>query len=280
MSVRLLRLARIDELRKLYRDRRAAATRKIGRARRQGVELANTPFDPRMGVGAEQRMNSRKLQTELRKLNGFVDRRTQFVKLRDDIVPREQWMRYKKPEQIEARIARKERERMRSLRLVDGTTLGERDTMLANVMGGDQSVHKPFTERNRRPQGVQSLKALNKLIAQQNERVNPNYKSKRIKSSRVAAEKMFKGMGNDEAAKRVKQLDDERFYIAWVYGGLADETATNYVSLQSDGFDPDEGFLDTQNERISELIDWAEQIDLNTYGHAAPVKKTQSKRKR
>lgn len=69
----------LNELRAEVIKRQKAATAKIARLRRQGVQVAGSEFDVRRDPNRVSRYNSRQLQSYLNDLNQFNNRRNQFV---------------------------------------------------------------------------------------------------------------------------------------------------------------------------------------------------------
>lgn len=272
-------MARIDELRDEYRRRRAAVTRKINRtAKINRVELSGTDYDPRRAVGSERQMTSRQLRSEIAKMNRFTKRTTQYYRGKDGaIIPRNIWLQYKGVENMVRNASKAELARLANLKTPSGDTVAEREAQTVHTMGGSAS-NRPLTPRNRTPAGVTSIHAISKLIRQENSRLSPAYKAKHIKSGRTSAIKMAEAVGDHATAKRIRKMDDERFYLAWNYGDLAEAQALTYHSVQSDGFEPDAGFLDDRQEQVNSILDWADAIDLEQYGDTAKARRKVTRR--
>lgn len=273
-------MSELDELRAEIRRKRQAATNKVGRLRRVNyANIEGTSFDPRKTAGAERRMNTIQARAYLRKLNAFNDRRTQYFGGQDGVIfQRHEWNRYKAPERATARAAAKELQRLGKLKRPDGYTVKE-FTERVEGQRFNTASNRPLSPRNRSSKAFKSLSALSQAAEFENSRRSAAYKQRSIESGRTAARKMAAAMGDSARIERINKLSDERFYIAWHFGGLAEEMSLGYVEGQSENLDID--ISDSNAAFMDDILDWAEGPSIAEYAgeDEAPVKRKGTKRK-
>ena len=125
----------IAALRATAAAKRKAATRKIARLRRAGVDLAGTEFDPRVAVDRFKKYNTKQLNASIAKMEAFISRTTQFVgDAKGRPIPRHEFNNYKRniEKQYNAMIDRK-RAKVQNLVLPNGVTVGERNKRLKEI---------------------------------------------------------------------------------------------------------------------------------------------------
>lgn len=218
---------RLVELRARVRARQRAAGNKISKMkRRSGAVLAGTELDPRKSSAAINKLNTRQLEAQLRRLDSFIDRKTQYVGLANGVVPKKKWKQLKDTE-------RKSNEALTPLfKAADAT----------KSPGGDWSVvdkylvlypnrRETYAKRiNNRtgltysalePGDIYSPKALDKLIKRLKQQAKPGFLEARYKKQFANFEKMAAASTIPVDVKKFRDtLTPYQFSMLWDWGGL------------------------------------------------------------
>ncbi len=272
-------MSELEELRAEIRRRRQAATKKAARLRRENfADVSGTRLDPRKSAGAEKRMTRVQAQAYLKRLNDFNSRQTQYFGGQDGlIIPNREWSQYKAAERATARAGAQEAMRLAKLRRPDGYTVGE---FVSQVEGQrfNTASNRPLAARNRTSKGFKSLKGLSQATEFENIRRSPEYRQRSIEAGRTASRKMASAMGDNARLERLEAMSDERFYIAWHFGGLAEEMSLGYVEGKAENLDID--IADSNAAFMDDIIDWAEGPEVAKYAtdNKPPTRRPRKKR--
>lgn len=261
---------RLAELRAQVRARQRAAGNKMSKMkRRSGASLAGTELDPRKSSANINKLNTRQLEAQLRRLDAFIDRKTQYVGLAHGVVPKEKWKKLKEAE-------RKSNEALTPLfKAADAT----------KSPGGDWSVvdkymvlypnrRETYAKRiNNRtgltysalePGDIYSPKALDKLIRRLKQQAKPGFLEARYKKQFANFEKMAAvSTIHVDVEKFRDTLTPYQFSMLWDWGGLPNSMSV-FVDSSSNKkwYNNDE---ESFEEREQKTNDWFMNTEAGQY---------------
>lgn len=265
--------------------REQAVKRKMQRLARKGVKAEGTEVDPRRtDVG---NMTARQMGQYVKRLDQFVDRKTQFVPgVSGTPLPAAKWREFKRRENIANQVSIAYRKKIENVHVPSkGMTMGEYREMKRGNLPSRliPSVNDAFDVRGRISYGVPNEKALDKLIQQEKARAQPSNFKNWQKSNREAARKMLTHLNEKDLAKRLDKLTDAQFHLMWESG--ASEVALAYVISQSafeSGEDEPAWWQQRSGDELGEvreLAEWASSVDLGDDGKVDTRKRPSKPRK-
>lgn len=252
----------IDRLRAEAKRRRAAATAKVARNRRQGVNLAGSEFDPRMSHDAVNSMNSRQLRSYIKKLNAFTDRSNQFTPgYKGAPLSREAFKGFDQ-RQAQARQRQLEYESSISGFKAMGSdeNVGQaKARMLSSAKGGKRG---PFEVNDFNANEITSQSALNKLDRQLAKVFSPKYVREQLRIGRSNVTEAFKQMGELGLIEKLHELSDFQFDVLWNWTRFAETVFAKYESEKArlEGNNKEraqERAVNEQFELARDFLDWA-----------------------
>lgn len=258
-------MSELEELRATARARRNAATRKVARNRRAGVDIAGTEFDPRVSNDRIARLNTKQLNALIGRLDSFMSRKSQFVNLAQGIAPRSEFNEYKKWE----RKYNKKAVELQKMAEGKETPFGEQNIQENDLIHHSykflQNTPDFYRPVDRKSNYFFSRKGLQTLTANMKKRASKVY----IHKTAVKIRKNIKAFDNGKKYNTLK-LTDEQLILVWQYGGMADayyEMYTNKEGTYEEDESPD---IEAQNNetdemrtarrRLDRVIDWARKL--------------------
>lgn len=263
-----------DELKNLraqVRKRRNAVTAKENRIKRNtGVDIRGTAQDPRRPLSVVDRYNRIQLLSYLRELDSFMSRNNGFVQGASGVLPKQEWIAYKKLEQKYNRIGAAHFEDIADIFIdLSGMTVRERERLMepdSKRAQGDIR-HKPFSPLNRDSKNIKSPEALRKLKESLEKKVMPDYLPKQIASARKQLAAMLTGEGLSGLLKQANALSDNQFNVLWNYTGFAGAVSAVYGSGAKRGknFSADSDIysssvVESFSNDVREFFAWAKSI--------------------
>ena len=230
-------MSELQDLRGEVARLRKAATRKVSRVKKtSGAELSGSAFDPRRAPHREAKYTKSQLATYKRELQGFLARSNQFVGLAEgQAVPRGKWERYKSLESQHNARVNEGYQKVANIELPSGEPIASRmarSTPDHRHMRSAQ-VNALYDPIQREPQQVNSLKGLDKLIAQYMDRVgNKNWRQEKVATGRRVFDAMADRIGNEELADKMAELTDEQFDVLWNYTDFPREMSLDYQHMK------------------------------------------------
>jgi hypothetical protein len=259
----------INELRRLVRQRHAAATSKVSRLRRnKGVEIGGTSNDPRRDPSNIGKMRSRELQTYLRQLNTFTSRETTFFQgSQGSVLPGKLWNEYKAQERAYNRRGAERERQIANIKLPgqDMTVAQRSANMRPSILraSGEAST-RPYSPVNRKPQHIADAEALTKLLNDMRRKNSRDYLPDTIKNQRKQAEHMMNTIGVGDQIETLRKLSDDQFDTLFNETGFAGDLGMRYgyMSMLSHGKKnaAHEAVMDTNEHDIEEQITWASNL--------------------
>lgn len=254
----------VKRLREQVRKRRAAATAKIARMRRNnGIDLSGTEIDPRRAIKNPSRYNAKQLNTYLSELNGFMSREVNFT---PDAKGRPlRTSRAREHDRLQRRVEklRKEREAVLGNIKIAGTglTVEQRKATLHPTAAGSV-VNSMFPAENRKASDMNGEAGLEKSIARMQEMLSPDYTAKRIKAGREQLDQIFEVIGMSDLTDMASKLNDFQFDVLFNESGFMRRAALTYDLLQRkmqvDSLDRGrEAVLEKSSDDLRELLEWA-----------------------
>lgn len=253
--------SQLDLLRAEVRRAHRNATNKVSRLRGQGVEVGGTNVDPRRNLKNVNRYTERQLRTYLRELDSFRDRGTSFrAGARGSTISGAKWREYQALERQYNKIAERSQEAVSQIRLTThGMTIGERDAMLRNTSPAAKGQRRPLDPIRRNVRGIESDRALDKLIGDMRKRLSPSYEKTQVNRQRRIARQMTQDTGTARFRKGINRLSNKQFNILWNYTNFANLLSQWYETRQSDEDTPEwvASTRDDAGGTISDLLAWA-----------------------
>lgn len=262
-------MSELDRLRAEAKRRRAAATKKIARMRREkGVDITGTQYDPRRNAKLLDKYNSTQVRAYLRALDAFQSRNVGYVAGAGGVpLPKTAWQRYKSIENKFNKLGRKNAEGIDNVKLPGrGMTVRERkDTIVpTRKSAAGDAANTPFYNKNLSPESVKSVAALERLMRSFQKKLDPKYLPQAIRKARRQANEMMDAAGFGGFKSRLKRLSQHQFDSLWNHSDFATRASQYYeswlkrmggnVERYQDGFEENAAF------DLEELIEWAETL--------------------
>lgn len=254
----------IEELRTVARSRHKAVTAKINRIRKSAeVEVGGSKYDPRRDVAKIGRYNTRQLQDYISQLNGFTDRKTQFVPdAHKKPIPRAGvtgWSEYKREERKYNAKVNAAFDKVKHLfNPRSGMTLEARmnKMMASRKQAGNRSVNSAYDPPSRNSRTANGEKGLLKMIQEMKTRNERGWMAKNLQRDRDSFRKMLVKMNVENGAlwKLLDELTPKQFAVVWQYTTLPDALTLNYENYKLLLNDHDAAFNPDQfNDNIEEV---------------------------
>lgn len=259
---------RQQELLNAIKKREMSVSRKIKRLESNGIRVNESEYDPRRPNAAIGNYSTRDMNSYLKKLDGFMDRKTRFVPgVRGKPIRAQLWREYKNWERKANQTSLRNQDRIKDVYIPKkGMTVGEYRAMKRGNLPSRMvpSVNDPFDVRSRISQGVPNEDKVKDLIKGEKRRATPDNFQRWLKSNRKAARKMLIALNEKDMWNRVRQLNDDQFHIMWEAG--ASEVALSYVVAQTrlEGEDPRwyASRSEDELEEVKGLVEWAGTVDV------------------
>lgn len=176
-------MASLRELRAQAAKRTKAASDKMSRLRKQGVEVRGSEFDVRLPKSRVDKMNRNQLAAYMRRINAFTDRNAKFdAGANGAPLPRHLVKQYQAAERVRNLRLGEHMQQYDSLEIEGtGMTIGQRRELMeqkqANVLRAGGPGFSPYLAHTREVSGFASAEALRTLIKHerrtyQNARIN------------------------------------------------------------------------------------------------------------
>lgn len=246
---------------------RKAVTRKVSRIKvTHGAQVSGSEFDPRRSPALHKRYTASQLRAYGQELSSFLSRGNQFVGGSAGVpIPRKQWQRYKAAEsQYNARMHEN------FARVADIALPGKEPiwSRMARSTPRHRQLHNPavntpYDPPERKPGSVTGMRALDRLIADMEERLSGEYDKRKLDEGRDQFRKMADEIGDEELRYKADNLTNEQWELLWYYTDFANDVSFNYQisQLMYDGKDQawhHKVYDDLSNE-YHKLLDWAKQ---------------------
>lgn len=258
---------RLAPLRAQVRKAHRAATNKVSRVKATtGAELSGTSHDPRGNIGNVKVLTEKQLAAQLRRLESFNSRSTQFVALKDGKpATRSAWNQHVKEQSALNAKKQTEHDSVKDIPAALGDeTIGQRQAkMTADHAGAGNPAVNPFRPLNRLPGNFKDEKSLKKLTRDLQKRQNAKYDDKEHRENRKIFSKIIKDLGNDDLAKAVRKLTPKQFKYMWLYTGFVAALTKKYEMNKLVSKDEQpwyESVIEDAYSDIDVFIDWAKKI--------------------
>lgn len=246
--------------------------------RRSGTNLSGSELDPRRAPASIRAMRTRDVKSHIRRMNAFVQTPTPSFKAADgSVIPRENWVRYKRAENLQRRRANAEMRRVGNLRMPGvkddtgrrqkGPTIQEREKNIAGTrMNSGAAVNRTLVALTRKPINISSAGKLQALTEAMEQRNTAGFKAEKLANAREEMERMLTVTGNPKHITMMNRLNDEQVNVLWNYTNFADTLSRDYENAleMTFGDKPKERFRVTargnDDKNISELLRWASRI--------------------
>lgn len=201
-------------------ERRAG--KKVSRNEAKGVDLAGSKFDPRVGARNVESMTTNEAKAHTRRLNSFLDRRTQFVGLFGNApARRDRFQEYKRLEAINNERAAAFLERHGGTRLPgqDSTVSARIERMTPEQHANNQGRVHEFINRDPRFIGGSARRSpdesLEQLIESMKKKARGDYTSRTVRARLNSGEGALRaaGFGDLEAEVEALTLEQKQLLI-------------------------------------------------------------------
>lgn len=289
---------RLKNLRAEVRKRRSAVTAKENRIKRNtGVDVKDTPLDPRRPTNVVAKYNEPQLRKYLNELNAFMARDNGFVAGANHTpIPKRDWLEYKRIEKKYNDIGAKHFADLahHEIPFSDNMTVADREKLMVpdSKRAQGEIVHRPYGTIERKASNIKDAAALMKLKNRLEDKLNTDYLPKQIAAGREQLKAMLKSVGDGTLNARADKLSDSQFNILWNYTGFPTSISTitesgGHRSKAAKGTGQNEEYMtgvkEDYSSDIREFFDWAESLpEKGTERTTATARKktTRSKAKR
>jgi len=218
-------MARNSKVAKL-REQLASAQRRVNKKiaynyRMYGIELKGSRFDPSVDLQKARFWGEKKIRSELKKLNDFQSRRTQFVAgARGEPIPAKTWREYKKTEAAYNRRVERGRTKYDYVKTPSGlpqseqAKIGRLDYSTKKTW---DSVNNDFLKRNFKPANFMSAEKVEKMIDVLKKRATAEDRRERLSKDRETVRKALKIIGDKELLDMVDSLNEKEFEFFYMF---------------------------------------------------------------
>ena len=263
--------------------RHRAVTKKISRLNRGvGAEISGTQFDPRGSLSDVRKMTSRQANAYIKKMDRFVDRKTQFVPdSQHRPMPMRNWLSYKDAEKAMNKIIQTEKKQFGKLKLPNGLTSEQARAMTQTI---HPHMHNPATnsmqkELDRKSKTAKDLRALDKLTMAMRNRATPKHRAEMERADRIATDKMLRAIGDDALANKVQKLSSAKFRFMFGHSeGFANDLSLDYEAwkklmlAEKNGTTPGRDTVELESKKgvkANDFVKWLEEQAPEQYGRSA-----------
>ena len=251
-------------------SRTRAATNKISRNRRNGIEIAGSFYDPRKPLDYIKRYTTIQLNFYLDRVNAFMSRSSQFIpSVLGKAIHIGDWEDYKALEGLYNKIGAEHYEDINPIFIPDsGMTIGDRNSfMLPKLRPEGNAVNRPYNAITRDVENINGIESLATLTKDMMRKVSRNYLKKEVAASRDVMQQMFELLGEYQFADQAMELTDNQFNIFWHESGGAGKISTWYamfkmMSTNMNDSHPIHNALDVNREIVSDRLEWAKTLPL------------------
>lgn len=191
------------------RRKERAATKKVSRNEADGINLARSQYDPRVGARRLETMSTRELKSHARRLDEFVSRRTQFVNIFGGTpAPRAMWNEYVRLQAINNERAQRFLDTYGQIRLPgqDLTIAGRIAATTPEQRVNNQGrVHEHI---EREPWSITGTKQLQTLVDSMKKKAAGDYLERTIRARLNSGEGALRAAGFEELIPDVEQLTE------------------------------------------------------------------------
>ena len=255
------------EVRRLHR----AVTKKVSRIKSNtGAGVSGTHYDPRLDTSKYSSMNARQLRAQAKKLESFVNRKTQFVSgYMKKPLPRAAWNQYKQAEQNANQRLGTFYDRVKDLRLpgkFSGMTVSERgDTFTSKHPQMQNPSFMTPTSLNRTPKSYEYEKRLKEATEQQLTKATRKWFKEKIDAAREQYGAMAEAMGRPDLYQGIEDMSDERFALLVFYTPFMNNASLVYENAMMLYDHTQRPWLDqvakTSADENLEWLEWAKEIE-------------------
>lgn len=222
-------MSKINDLRRLALLRHRAATRKISRIKSgNGVEVSGSDYDPRKSLDFIRSASSRQLESYVRKLDAFNDRRIQFVPdAQFRPIKKSLWQEYQAAEAKRNAAVDVNYEEFKNIPigpLSDPkkgtvTTVDDRMRQITPLHAhmANMEAESPYKKRNLSSTSVYSESKLQKLIKLRKQQSTTEHQKEVLKSQRDASMAMAIVIGELDIQEGLASLSNKQFALVWRY---------------------------------------------------------------
>lgn len=258
----------ISELRQAVKARERAATRKVARVERKGVSVRGSEYDPRVSGLDIASMNTRQLNSYMRKLNTFVSRRTQFVAgYKGAPLPSALVKRYQTAERARNERASAHTNGLRDVYIApSGMTVGQREDMItaANMSilrAGGNPQYRPYDLVQRSMTGIPSADKLKKLTDIAERQTKKDFIRQGLLKQRRNQVAFLTKSGDEGQAKAIQKLTLKQFDILINQTNYRELNSFRYLTADKSGSATLDRITEDSQDEINELISWASQYE-------------------
>lgn len=257
----------LSDIRAEIAKARGAATAKIGRLRKKGIDLAGKPSDPRRNVGVQKNYTKAQAEKYLQELKSFNQRSNGFVRLADGYAPRSELNKLSELNRRYNAKGQRRYDNVKDMVLQNGETVAQRDAKLEVPRNFQRAAGLPnrrlYSPVKNNPQNIASPEALKKLIATRQKQLSAKYEPKEILAQRKEMMAMVKHYGDSKLTKAVRSLSNEQFKMLWNYGPFAADTSRGYerakLLAKSGGDSKYDSVVEDAKEDILNAVNWAKE---------------------
>ena len=250
--------------------RHKAATRKVGRLRRNGVDVSGTRLDVRRDPAKIAKYNTRQLDAYINQLNSFVDRKTQYVPDTFGRPMRKAVMdEYKSTERKINKIVNDAYDRIKNINLPgQNRTIDDRmEAITPRHKHAGNAANAPYRPIVRQSKNFLSEKKLKQMIAKNKKKLQTDFLARDLKTDLRVIKEMSDTLKRPDIYRRVKALSPDQFNILFNFWGFIDKISLPYEVAKEDSksgkskewFQP---HLDRNLKEADRLIGYAEKIQL------------------
>lgn len=264
-------MASLHELRELAKRRHDAASAKVRRLKSQGVEVADTRYDPRVDRSRINRYTKKQLEAYVNRIDSFTDRSTQFVPGRRGVpIPREAWESFERA-QIASNIRAEKYLKPHADRVLPTTNVSvrqrlmDRDAMEFNTLRMGRGVSNiPFSVNAQTSRDFDNVKQVKAVERAFRKNLRPQKLNRQLRGYRKTASTMLDALGKDDLKTQLMQLNDKEFDLIWNLTGFTDNLKINYENMKTGASYRDSAKMEHDNElEMRELISWVKTQKLS-----------------
>lgn len=257
-------MSELGKMRELALRRTKAASAKIGRLKREGVNVAGSEFDTRKSAAQIKRMSRPQLRAYMGKVNAFTDRNLKFVAGAEGApLPKHLVTAYTNAEKARNARLRVKGSRFDSVELPwAGMTVGQLHELNAakemNVLrsGGVRGFNM-YAEHTRDPKGFPNAQALRELLADERRAGYGGNLKASLESQQINHAAWLEAKGQVGMAEKVLNMDADQFDLLRNHTQYDNSVKFLYFGSEDADESVASRMRDDNVAEAADILDWA-----------------------
>lgn len=254
------------EIREEVMRRQKAATAKIARLKRQGVQLSGSEYDVRRDPSKVARYNSTQLRSYLGQLNEFTNRNRQFVPGSEGVpIPRHIWNQLERTQAEFKTFSENHYNGVKDTFIPQrGVTIGKQDSDVLGKARAKGGVSRPISFEDRKAYEFPNAERVKDMRDAMEQKMRTSYLPKKLTDQHDQLMEAIKVFGNDDLTTIAQNLTYDQVDALWNYSDAPRDLFAGYhhqkLLAAGKADDTDSNIHDDAEYETRQWLDWAASI--------------------